>query len=121
MTDYAKHYIDVLNEIGDVTIEEINNIGNKYIADNAVKIINGEQACTSGKDVIVQLTEVRSVAGKCQFTLLNNLKANTEKACALRYQLDSEKAGNFQTIAIVRFNDDMQIIEIDEIYTVLDS
>lgn len=80
------------------------------------KIAN-KNSLVSGKDELEsQLKSVKEFAGNWLIVSIYNIPSKDDKSCTIRYELHSEKAGNFDVMAILSSENGKQINKVDEVF-----
>ncbi len=115
----ASSYIHFLKNVVSSDAKNVTDIIAEHTTSNVKKIVNNETVCENVEGLSEQLISVREMAGRIDINLVNFCNDLENNKCSVRYMLDSELAGNFSTLAIVTYDDNKKIVEIDEIYTSL--
>ncbi|MCE2950775.1 MAG: hypothetical protein ACK5TR_06420 [Alphaproteobacteria bacterium] len=80
------------------------------------KIANGEVLVEKGSDLLPQIDQCRALAGPWTIQVKAVTPAKNNKSCTIRYVLCSQKAGDFDVIALLDSADGRYIDQIDEVY-----
>jgi hypothetical protein len=76
---------------------------------------NGQELVGHRQQLIAQLQGIKEFAGNWTINCLDLIVANEENKCTVRYILSSEKAGQFEVIAIITAQNN-RIESIHEVY-----
>lgn len=112
----SEAYVDYLNKVGDSAPSQIHTDQFPPIWDSSCqKIMNGVSLYQGGEFFLSQMREVVEFAGKFQINLLDVIVGDQTNMSSIRYDLQSERAGAFQTSAFLTFNDKGFLTEINEV------
>lgn len=85
-------------------------------AENVTKIENGKVIVVGLKSLLEQLKNARDFGFPWDLKVLELLEENEKKQGAIQFTWNSKKVGLHITTAILRFDDNNRIIEINEVY-----
>ncbi len=114
-------YIDMLNLAGKSDQTMYQKALPIVMSPQCQKIINGKLAVSNIKQLDSQLQDVHKMAGNWDIQPLDVIASSTDKTCVIRYILNSKSKGHFTTIAILRFDDNGRIKEINEVWNTYDA
>ncbi|MBA4749465.1 MAG: hypothetical protein H2057_02475 [Alphaproteobacteria bacterium] len=80
------------------------------------KIANGEVLVAKASDLISQIDQCRALTGPWTLEVIYVIPAKDNTSCTIRYVLRSEKAGDFDVIALLKSQNGTHIDQIDEVY-----
>lgn len=110
-------YIGFMSDVG--STNDINffqdQVPNIFVAD-VVKIENGKTILIGRDDLIVQLNNARKYGFPWSMQVLDIVCDEKKNTSAVRFSWDSKKVGPHITTAILKFNQDGKIMEINEVY-----
>lgn len=111
----AQQYIDYLKEVGASPNGGFMNSPHPF-AENCKKVINGDLILATASDFKNHLKEITKVSEGWRIELADKIAANDNKTCVIRYFLSSATLGKFTTIAILRYDHDGLLEEVNEVY-----
>lgn len=80
------------------------------------KVANGEILVAKASDLMSQIEQCRALAGAWTIEVIYVIPAKDNTSCTIRYVLRSEKAGDFDVIALLKSQNGIHIDQIDEVY-----
>lgn len=116
LKEASEKYIDTLNIAGRMDANALAKRLPQVVTSKCQKIMNGKTATTDIVQLQFQLKDVINMAGAFTIDLLDTIPSPQDSASVVRYVLNSTYKGKFTTIAILRFNEDGLITEINEVY-----
>lgn len=112
----GKNYIDLLNQIATGQERSYEQDVSTVCASNCKKIVNGSVWFEGAEHFVPQIVSAGQKVGSWSIELLDSIPGRDGRSIVLRYLVPTEKAGIFNTLVILRCNDQFQITEINEIY-----
>lgn len=113
----GRRYVDFMSKVGQAEHEET------YLPEipllfskNCRKIENGNPLFDKIEDLQKQLRTAREYVGMWNITLLDLLSCPNDQACVVRFSWKLDKIEMHITTAILRFDSEMKIIEINETF-----
>lgn len=114
LINLSNKYVEYLNTVG-ASLEAIKTSVHPF-ALNCSKVINGTLVVTNAEQFKEQLWQVREPAGRWQVELIECLPCADNKTAVVRYDIVAENAGGFHVIAILRYNQNGLLEEVNEVY-----
>lgn len=111
----AEQYNQFQHEFGQEVRQDYESTIAKLFSPKFKKIANGNELASERDQLLPQLKDVKNFAGAWSIQCLDIIPSIDNEKCTIRYFLKSEKAGQFEIIAILRAHQG-QIDRIDEIY-----
>lgn len=110
-------YIQFMSNLGDLSNHEIciNQLPELF-AENVIKVENGKVIAKGHAALLTQLENARNYAFPWHIEVLDLISDDENRASAVRFRWNSEKVGPHITTAILKFNEDGKVFEIDEVY-----
>lgn len=115
LKEKSVRYIAVLNLAGRLDAKGLADELPKIVTNNCHKVINGKTMTTDIVQLKFQLEELINMAGVFTVEALDVLPSPQDSASVVRYILSSTYKGKYTTIAILHFNEDGVITEINEV------
>ena len=112
----AARYIDFLKLVGNSDVKTYANQMPTLCASDVKKIMNGKTAVTTRDNLVTQLGEVRDMVGTWTIENLDTVVSPADHSCIVRYVLKTAKDGSYITLAILRYDHEGMITEINEVY-----
>ncbi|MBS0186245.1 MAG: hypothetical protein JSS34_07940 [Proteobacteria bacterium] len=111
----AETYTQFQHDFGQDVPKDFNAISETLFLPIFKKIANGEELVSDRSKLLNQLKGVRDFAGKWTIESKEIIPSKDNTKCTLHYLLHSEKAGDFEVIAILRASKG-KIGQIEEVY-----
>ncbi|MFA6915040.1 MAG: hypothetical protein WC222_01460 [Parachlamydiales bacterium] len=116
----ANHYIETLNRIGTSQTDYQSNDIEPLCSINCKKIRNGK-VLFEGKDLFAaQLDAGKEWLGTWAIDVQEVLTSTDNRTAVIRYELATEKEDHLVIIAILRFDSNYLISEINEVHNKLE-
>lgn len=113
-------YMQFMSQLGDLKDHSIciNRLP-EIFAQNVMKVENGKVIANDQISLREQLENARKYAYPWTIEILNIITDNSNNTSVIQFTWNSQKIGNYITTAILRFDKDWKIIEINEVYNEL--
>lgn len=111
----AEQYNQFQNNFGQDSSQDYDDIILKLFTADFKKVANGNELAQERAQLLAQLNSVKDFAGTWSIQTLDIIPSADDRKCTNRYYLKSEKAGQFEVIAILSIRQG-QIHRIDEIF-----
>lgn len=111
----GKTYVDLLNNIGTDQARSYEKDVAALIAPNCKKIVNGSVWFEGIEHFVPQLISTYQKVGSWTIEPLDTLPGRDGRSVVAHFLVPTEKAGIWNTLVILRCNDDFQITEINEV------
>lgn len=121
LLDVTHRFIDFVNRISQREVFSYSEVAASLLAPNCQKSFNGNLYTESRDDYIADLLEVNRVYGNWRVEPLDIIISPINRCAVVRLMIDMEKFGTFTAIAILRFNEDYQVFEINEVLSRVES
>lgn len=113
----AVAYIQFMSTVGSVSdqsvyVQELPAIFSEHVT----KVENGKVIVKGHQELLYQLKTARSFAYPWKMEILDVVADNDNSTAAVRFTWNSEKVGLHITTAILKFNKEDKITEINEVY-----
>ncbi len=115
VADVATSYIDLLNRIGASPNASYADDVESLFAPDCIKIVNGSIWFEDSSQVVPQLQRTAEEVGSWSIKLLDLIPGQDERTVVVRFLVPTEK-GIWNTLVILRCNDQLQITEINEVF-----
>jgi hypothetical protein len=116
VSSVGKDYMDLLNQIGNAqNLSHEKNVL-KICSPTCKKIVNGSLWFEGVEHFIPQLLSTGEKVGIWSIEPLDNIPGKDERTVVVRFLVHTEKAGTWNTLVILRCNDQLLITEINEIF-----
>lgn len=112
---YAERYNEFQHQLGQGVEQDYESIINALFAPDFTKIANGDILVSNRSQLFSQCKNCRDMAGKWTIQSTDIIPSSDNTQCTIRYMLTSEKAGQFDVIAIMSISNGL-INRVDEIY-----
>ncbi|MBX9804218.1 MAG: hypothetical protein K2Y18_00505 [Alphaproteobacteria bacterium] len=113
--ELAQRYNQFQHDFGQGVSHDYEKVINTLFSQNFKKIANGIELLPERAQLLPQLNGVKDFAGTWAIQSQEIIPSFDNMKCTIRYSLKSEKAGEFDVIAILKAHQG-QIEQIDEIY-----
>ncbi|MCE3231651.1 MAG: hypothetical protein K0R76_270 [Alphaproteobacteria bacterium] len=111
----AEQYNQFQQAFGQGEDQDYERTINSLFSHDFKKIANGDELTSNRSQLLSQLAGIKEFAGKWTIQSHEIIPSHDNKNCTIRYLLNSEKAGNFEIIAILKVSGG-QINQINEIF-----
>jgi hypothetical protein len=111
----AERYNQFQHEFGQDLDQDYDDIINHLFASDFKKIANGNELAGERAQLLPQLKGVKEFAGTWSIQCVENIPSADDEKCTIRYYLNSQKAGQFEVIAILSARQGL-IHRIDEVF-----
>lgn len=110
-------YIQFMSNLGDLShLQMCINQLPELFAESVTKVENGRVIASGQPALLAQLENARNYALPWKIEVLDVICDDQNRASAVRFTWNSEKIGLFITTAILKFDRNNKIIEINEVY-----
>lgn len=116
MEHIAQAYNAFQKKYGQASMWADHAIFNTLFSSSFKKIANGAELVGSGAEHESQLAQVKGFAGHWDLEEKFIMPAACQTKCMIRYVLKTEKAGNYDVMALIISYDGQKIDVIDEVY-----
>jgi len=116
MVSIGKAYVDLLNDIGAEQNLSHEKTLSSLCAPNCKKIVNGSLWFEGAKHFVPQLLVTGEKVGAWRIEALDIIPSKDDRTVVVRFLVHTEKSGVWNTMVILRCNDDHLITEINEIF-----
>ncbi len=116
MEKLAHVYNEFQNNYGQSIFLDYKHVIENLFSPDFKKIANGSLLVPQRDRLEEQLASVKEFAGSWIIERKNVIASANNNQCAIRYILNSDKAGKFDVIAIIKSDDGKKIDHVDEIY-----
>ncbi len=111
----AERYNEFQHQLGQGVEQDYETIINALFSPEFTKIANGDVLVTNRSQLLSQCKNCREMAGKWTIQSTGIIPSADNAQCTIRYLLNSEKAGQFDVIAIMSLSNGL-IDRVDEVY-----
>jgi hypothetical protein len=111
----AEQYNQFQHAFGQGDNKDYEKIINELFSPHFKKIANGDELTSTRSQLLSQLNGVKDFAGQWIIESHEIIPSQDDKKCTIRYCLDSEKAGKFEIIAILKMSEG-KIEQINEVF-----
>lgn len=116
----GEKYLNFLNTVGQSDNSKANKQLPLVIAPRCQKIINGKIVAKDTDQLKIQLQDVHKMVGTWTIESLDTIASPLDQACVVRYVLKSSQKGNYTTMAILRYDEQGRVKEINEIWNMFE-
>ncbi len=116
IADLARRYNEFQNDYGQGVSKDYNAIIESLFSSAFKKIANRTELVSERARLEQQLADVKAAAGNWTMREKSTIPSADNKQCVIWYVLETEKAGSFDVMAILRSSNGNQIDSIDEVY-----
>ncbi len=117
----ANQYLDVLSKIGDPHNKYDPENISKLCAHTCKKVRNGKILFEQKSHFADQLKSGKEWLGSWFIHPLEVFAAPDSNSAVIRYELTTEKEGQLLVFVILKFDQNCQIYEINEVHNIIDS
>lgn len=117
----ANHYLTVLSKIGDLHNKYDPQNISKLCARNCKKVRNGKTLFEQRTHFSDQLISAKEWLGSWAIYPLETLAIPDSHSAVIRYELTTEKEGRLLVFVILRFDENFNIYEINEVHNKIDT
>jgi len=111
----AERYNSFQHSFGQDVAHDYDDLISTLFTADFTKIANGDELASERSQLLTQLRSTKEFAGTWSIQSVEIIPSADEAKCTIRYFLNSEKAGQFEVIAILSAKQNL-IHRIDEIY-----
>ena len=111
----AERYNYFQHDFGQDVDHDYEDLISKLFNADFKKIANGNELVSERSQLLTQLRSTKEFAGSWSIHSLEIIPSADDEKCTIRYSLNSEKAGQFEVIAILSAQQSL-IHRIDEVY-----
>lgn len=116
LVNVGENYMDLLNRIGaDQTLSYENDV-RSLCASGCKKIVNGSLWFEGAEHFVPQLLGTGEKVGFWRIEPLDIIPGQDGRTVVVRFLVPTEKGGTWNTLVILRCNDQLLITEINEIF-----
>ncbi len=117
LENLGKRYIQFMRDVGNLENEILyEDQATQLFTESVVKIVNGLTILSNRVALLAQLRDARAKAYPCVFDIKKILVDEQKKTCVISFTWNSEKLGLHTTMVFLKFDENGQITEIDEVY-----
>ena len=112
----GQNYFDFLQRFGDVSNDIPAATSKQTLASACQKHLNGKLCCPDREQVEQQLMQVRADVGQWTMSLHKIVPSNESATCFIKYDISAPQVGSFVVMAILTFDAEGLVTEIDEVF-----
>ncbi|MBX9585976.1 MAG: hypothetical protein K2X50_01845 [Gammaproteobacteria bacterium] len=112
---YAERYNEFQHQLGQGVEQDYEAIITELFSPEFKKTANGDVLVSNRSQLFSQCENCREMAGKWTIQSTDIIPSADNTQCTIRYLLTSEKAGQFDVIAIMTISNGL-IDRVDEVY-----